>query len=416
MEKFNSKIVELSESKSGNYFDITTRLCYLDDYNANGIKLLSGEKSLESVKTLVNTPVVAMYEWDWDGNENLGGHGAYEDYNGKIKFQSTAVGTHTESWIANDKVKPVFSEEEVELPCVFSKARIWTRFENFSRVIKKLYNEGNLYTSWELEPKQIQEESTDIQAIPNPRSSNEWEFLSNCLLGDGVKPAYGSNSKVLMLSTEQSNAQKELSEALLKDLEIENKKQEESSNKDSNERSLNMEKTIAELQAQLSEKDEAIKKLETTVSELSNKVSGIEKAEQDKENLEKSELEEKLIKASETIEALNTKVAELEPFKAQIEAIEAEKAEAEKVAKIEELKALATDGGFIKVEEFETSEELKTMLENLDEKSIKVMKAERVLSTIKIEKSEKKDELTGKKELSEKDTTNTDFMSAFLNS
>ena len=177
-----------------------------------------------------------------------------------------------------------------------------------------------------------------------------------------------------------------------------------------------MEKTIAELQAQLSEKDEAIKKLEATVSELSNKVSGIEKAEQDKENLEKSELEEKLIKASETIEALNTKVAELEPFKAQVEAIEAEKAEADKVAKIEELKTLATDGGFIKVEEFETSEELKTMLENLDEKGIKVMKAERVLSTIKVEKSEKKDELTGKKELSEKDTTVTDFMSAFLNS
>lgn len=416
MSKFNSKVIELSESKSGNYFDITGRLCYLDDFNANGIMLKSSDKLQSNIDTLVNMPVVAYYEWDWDGNENLGGHEAYQGMDGKLKFGTSAVGTHTKVWIQNDMVKPVYSEIEKELPCIYATARVWTRFENFSRVIKKLYYEGNLYSSWELEPKSIKEEESDIQAMPNPRSTEEWEFLSNCLLGfgNGNNPAYGDTSKVMELSSEQKSIQKELSEALAKDLEIESKKQ-EGSNKDSVERSANMEKTIAELQAQLSEKDEAIKNLEATVSELSNKVSGIEQSEQDKKNLEKSELEEKLIKATETIEALSTKVAELEPFKAQVEAIEAEKAELEKAEKIEQLKSLATEGDFIKVEEFETSEELKSMLENLDENGIKLVKAERVLSTIQVEKStDKKVETSAKQELSEKEVNKKDFMSEFL--
>lgn len=413
MSKFNSKVIELSESKSGNYFDITGRLCYLDDFNANGIMLKSSDKLQSNIDTLVNMPLVAYYEWDWEGNENLGGHEAYQTYDGKIKFSTSAVGTHTKVWMQNDMVKPVYSETEKELPCIYATARVWTRFENFSRVIKRLYYEGKLYTSWELEPKDIKEESSDIQAMPNPRSCEEWEFIGNCALGEGIDPAYGETSKVMELSSEQKSIQKELSEALAKDLEIEASKKQEESIKDSSERSAIVEKTIAELQAQLSEKDEAIKKLEATVSELSNKVSGIEKSEQDKKNLEKSELEEKLIKATETIEALNTKVAELEPFKAQVETIEAEKAELEKVAKIEQLKSLATEGDFIKVEEFETSEELKSMLENLDENGIKLVKAERILSTVKVEKSTEKKEAV-KQELSEKEVNKKDFMSEFL--
>ncbi|GAF86408.1 unnamed protein product, partial [marine sediment metagenome] len=58
------KLIEISEGaskKEGNFYDVTTSLCYLNEYNLNGIRLI-GETLDDNIKTLLNTPVVAYME------------------------------------------------------------------------------------------------------------------------------------------------------------------------------------------------------------------------------------------------------------------------------------------------------------------------------------------------------------------
>ena len=52
-----SEVVEISESKT--YLELTSRICYYDDTNANGV-LLPSENAEDKAQTLVNMPVPAI--------------------------------------------------------------------------------------------------------------------------------------------------------------------------------------------------------------------------------------------------------------------------------------------------------------------------------------------------------------------
>lgn len=217
----NSKVINYEFSESGDFVDITTRLCYLNDYNANGFKLKTNEdnedKTKKSVATLLNMPVVAYYN---SKKKDFEGHKVTKTKDGSIKFGTQAIGTHTDVWIEDDKVIPIFSNsnEEVELPCIFAKARIWgDRFPKYYNVLKKRLKKKQVYTSWELNPITLENDVIDNENIPTPRSSDEWIFLGNCLLGATTPPAYGKNSKIIETST-ISGFDIELSEALSEDI------------------------------------------------------------------------------------------------------------------------------------------------------------------------------------------------------
>lgn len=128
------------------------------------------------------------------------------------------------------------------------------------------------------------------------------------------------------------------------------------------------------VQSQLSEKD-------TKIAELSKELS---------------EKVDALTKVAEESKAKDTQIAELTPFKAQVEKAEADKKEAELAEKREQLKTYATKGGYIKKEELETSEEIKSAIAEVDEAKIKGIIADRIIAEL-----DKKDSKDSKTETSE---------------
>jgi len=130
---------------------------------------------------------------------------------------------------------------------------------------------------------------------------------------------------------------------------------------------------IETMVAEKDAKDAEIASLTTTLSEkeaeLSSKVESITKLGAD-------------------IASKEAEIAELIPFKEKVEASELAEKEAELAQKKEDLKAYATKSGFLTVEDLETPE-IAEMIENLDEKSIKVLIAEKILAKLEISEAEK---------------------------
>ena len=132
----------------------------------------------------------------------------------------------------------------------------------------------------------------------------------------------------------------------------------------------------------IAEKDTQITTLTTTLSEKENELSAKIEA---------------ITKLGEDISTKDAQIAELTPFKEKVEAIEKAEKEAELAQKKEDLKAFATKGGFIAIEELETPE-IAEMIENLNEDGIKLLKADRVIAKLETSEVEKQAE-TNKKEV-----------------
>lgn len=117
---------------------------------------------------------------------------------------------------------------------------------------------------------------------------------------------------------------------------------------------------------------------DTSMSELQTKLS-------EKETELSTKLDE-IVKLGETIQSLNTtisekdkEIAELEPMKQQIAEAEAKKKEEEETAKKKCLSEMLVSSKYFSAEEVEASEELQTMISELNETGIKTKIAERVI-------------------------------------
>lgn len=165
--------------------------------------------------------------------------------------------------------------------------------------------------------------------------------------------------------------------------------------------------------------------LNDTAKLLSEKETEIRQITTQKETAE-NELASKveaLLSASEKIEQLQSTVDELTPFKEQVEAAQRVVQEQEIAEKKEKLKVIASKGGYITCDEIETSEEIKEMIESLDEKGIKALIAERFIKKLEetpavIETSSKNEgEASNAKKNINNDETTFDYkvtMSSYL--
>ena len=107
--------------------------------------------------------------------------------------------------------------------------------------------------------------------------------------------------------------------------------------------------------------------------------------------------DEAIIKAGEEITNLKTSISELIPFKEKFEQAEQERIANELNDKKEKLVSSITKSGLITKEEIESSEELKGYVDNLDDKSLKAVLADRYiasLSEVSTEVSETKTDIT----------------------
>lgn len=198
MEKFElqfaSKVTEFSEYK--NYYEIKNRVCYYDAPNGNNVILPYDDSTLGKAQSLVDMPVQAKYTVNQNGDPDLLDHCVAYDDNGNLSFLTASVGVHTGVEIKNDTVV-TFGGETKTLPCLFATAKIWKRYPNYCAAIKRLYDEGNLHSSWEISSFSFNYEN-------GVKTLGDYIFDANCFLGSDYTPAYGQSAEVLELSSTDS--------------------------------------------------------------------------------------------------------------------------------------------------------------------------------------------------------------------
>ncbi len=136
-------------------------------------------------------------------------------------------------------------------------------------------------------------------------------------------------------------------------------------------------------------------KLTVSVAEINTTVASYEE--------KIATLNNSLVEASSTIQTLNTEVSNLKTYKDKFEEAEQIRIANELSEKQEALKIYATKSGFITEEEIESSEDIKVLIENVDEAGIKAVIAERFMKTLD-ENKEKEIETSETKEVVEKAT------------
>lgn len=198
MEKFElqfaSKVTEFSEYK--NYYEIKNRVCYYDEPNGNNVVLPYDDNALKKAQSLVDMPVQAKYTVNQNGDPDLLDHCVAYDENGNINFMTASVGVHTGVEIKDDTIT-TFAGETKTLPCLFATAKIWKRYPNYCAAIKRLYDEGNLHSSWELSSFSFNYEN-------GVKTLGDYIFDANCFLGSNYTPAYGQSAEVLEISSTDS--------------------------------------------------------------------------------------------------------------------------------------------------------------------------------------------------------------------
>ncbi|WP_061328778.1 hypothetical protein [Clostridium botulinum] len=503
-EKFNASILELSEVKEDpTILKAKFLICPLDEGNLNKKGLREKDLTEEEIAGLKNKPVVAKVIKNKDGELDFSGHEFKQIYqkdeNGKLikksVFGTSPIGTHTSVYIEDIEIN------KIKKRCIVADCVFWTRYEQSTQVLLKLYSEGRLKSSWEI----AYDDSYSDKGIIWLKKIY---WLGNCVLGKYINPAYKdagvlevaeenqeevedvelikaftqdvaeetqikSNLKQKEKGDNTSMKKKEVSSLTVQDL---NKKIWDSLNPkgwssspyysivkmypeehrivcydmDNDKRkdedyievlytvdeednvSIDEKKEVKmtfvqkdkieqsqQVIVQLDETAKLLSEKETTIKELSTKIENLENEVSEKVDAI-TKLGETIKTHEETISSKDNAISELTPFKEQIEKAEEEKKQAEIAQKREDLKVLATKGGYITSEELETSEELKKLVEDVDEKGIKAVIAERVIkqldntetSTEKIEKAEKN------LEVSEEDSliSPTDVMKSFLKS
>ena len=138
-------------------------------------------------------------------------------------------------------------------------------------------------------------------------------------------------------------------------------------------------------------------KLTVSIADVNTKIAELE--------AEVSTKDEAIIKSGEEITRLKTEISELSPFKEKFEQAEQERIENELKEKKDNLVSSITKSGLITKDEIEASEELKGYVDNLDEKSLKAILADRYIASL----SENNTEVSETKTEVETETASTNL-------
>ena len=429
---FSSKTIELSENE--NYIELTNRVCFYNEPNLNNVELLSDDNSLTKAQTLVDMPVVAKYTTNAQGEPTFKGHEVYYDEDGNMYFGTDNIGTHQSVYIADDTVEVGLNGETKQLPCLFAKYRIWKRNQNVIDAVKRLFSEGKLYSSWEIQTLSY----TYNNGI---KTLTDYVFLSNCLLGyEYAFPAYGTDAKAIQMS--QKESQLLVAEAFSKDIlkgsvsNINKTKKEDKileenievskkvvDNKEQNVDNVPKNETPKDTKPTdkpnktVPTKDETNKEIKKANTEKSADKEKAEEVKSDKDII--SELNTKIAELNATIEKQNTslveastkvqdltkEVSELTPFKESCEKAEQDRIEKETAEKRENLKGYAIKSGFISEDEISSVDEIKNCVENVDEKGLKAIIAERFMKSLDNKTDVETSSIEDKKEVKDVETS-----------
>ena len=403
--EMSSNVIELSEHKT--YIELTRRLCYYDYPNLNGVQLNS-DTAEEKAQSLLMQPVVAKYK-RIRNKDDLGGHECSVDNNGNVTFGTVPIGVNVAVEIKNDTVN--INNNTVETPCLFATSRIWTRNKNVCSAIKRLFAEGKLHSSWEILTE-------NAEYVNNVKILKDYVFEADALLGSTSNPAYGECATTLCVASAE-DPEILLSEAIANDFNIDNSetKEDKTLKINENESVVTSENENADVVTdEVVETSQETENVETT--ETTETVSETEEAKTEKvedttvdENTEKSEesnfenvdtsnkevvsdtgtiianLKQEIVEKNDAIIKANEEIANLKAvnesliqYKEMYEKIEAEKAADELAKKKKCLSEYAVRSGYISSEEIESSEEIKKLIETVDENGIKAIIVDRLMA------------------------------------
>ena len=403
--EMSSNVIELSEHKT--YIELTRRLCYYDYPNLNGVQLNS-DTAEEKAQSLLMQPVVAKYK-RIRNKDDLGGHECSVDNNGNVTFGTVPIGVNVAVEIKNDTVN--INNNTVETPCLFATSRIWTRNKNVCSAIKRLFAEGKLHSSWEILTE-------NAEYVNNVKILKDYVFEADALLGSTSNPAYGECATTLCVASAE-DPEILLSEAIANDFNIDNSetKEDKTLKIKENESVVTSENENADVitdeVVETSQETENVETTETTETVSETREAKAEKIEDTTadENTEKSEesnsdntdtsneevvsdtdtiianLKQEIVEKNDAIIKANEEIANLKAvneslvqYKEMYEKIEAEKAADELAKKKKCLSEYAVRSGYISSEEIESSEEIKKLIEAVDENGIKAIIVDRLMA------------------------------------
>ena len=411
--EMSSNVIELSEHKT--YIELTRRLCYYDYPNLNGVQLNS-DTAEEKAQSLLMQPVVAKYK-RIRNKDDLGGHECSVDNNGNVTFGTVPIGVNVAVEIKNDTVN--INNNTVETPCLFATSRIWTRNKNVCSAIKRLFAEGKLHSSWEILTE-------NAEYVNNVKILKDYVFEADALLGSTSNPAYGECATTLCVASAE-DPEILLSEAIANDFNIDNSetKEDKTLKIKENESVVTSENENADVVTdevvETSQETENVETTETVSETREAKAEKIEDTTAD-ENTEKSEennfdntdtsneevvsdtdtiianLKQEIVEKNDAIIKANEEIANLKAvneslvqYKEMYEKVEAEKAADELAKKKKCLSEYAVKSGYISSEEIESSEEIKKLIDAVDENGIKAIIVDRLMaqkSDVVVETSE----------------------------
>ena len=403
--EMSSNVIELSEHKT--YIELTRRLCYYDYPNLNGVQLNS-DTAEEKAQSLLMQPVVAKYK-RIRNKDDLGGHECSVDNNGNVTFGTVPIGVNVAVEIKNDTVN--INNNTVETPCLFATSRIWTRNKNVCSAIKRLFAEGKLHSSWEILTE-------NAEYVNNVKILKDYVFEADALLGSTSNPAYGECATTLCVASAE-DPEILLSEAIANDFNIDNSetKEDKTLKIKENESVVTSENentdVVTDEVVETSQETENVETTETTETVSETREAKAEKIEDTTadENTEKSEesnsdntdtsnkevvsdtdtiianLKQEIVEKNDAIIKANEEIANLKAvnesliqYKEMYEKVEAEKAADELAKKKKCLSEYAVKSGYISSDEIESSEEIKKLIDAVDENGIKAIIVDRLMA------------------------------------
>lgn len=275
-----SKLIEVASYS--NYKEATFLISVLDEPDAYG-RIIPEDAGEKYADTIVGFPIVAKLKKNIFGKPyDFGGHEVYEvkGENGKKvkRFGTTPIGSVLSAWVEERELE----NHNEPKKCILCKAKLWSsRFPEYFKVFDKLWNKGNIASSWELTASEVEEkDGFKIYKV--------FEFISNCLLGSSKTPAV-SDAGVIEYAELEENYDTELANALEKDM-------------------ANLDINYAEKEdLNLADKDKKVKKnIEDTTENTDPTVETPEDEKKKKPSEEKAECKKKKVKTAEAEEVKET--------------------------------------------------------------------------------------------------------------
>ncbi len=435
----SSNVIELSEHKT--YIELTRRLCYYDYPNLNGVQLNS-DTAEERAQTLLMQPVVAKYK-KFQNKDDLGGHECSVDSKGNITFGTVPIGVNVSVEIKKDTVSIndnavetpcLFATSRIwtrnknvcsAIKRLFTEGKLHSSWEILSekveytdnvKILKDYVFEADALLGSTSNPAYGECATTlcvastdDPELLLSEAIANDFN-IENSETKEDKTLDIKENESIATSETENvntiTNEVTETSETEVntenKETNIENSETVEVSALTDRDIRCKIEKlcrdklrycwvafmfpaenyVLVEYDGRESELEYmkftyAVNGDDVTISEPEKVRLAVSVANINSEISEKNDV---IIKANEKITSLKAEVENLAKYKEMFEKAELEKAEKELAEKQENLKKYAVKSGYITLDEVETSEEIKKLIDAVDENGIKAIIVDRLMA------------------------------------